>query len=157
MQVFAQPNLVPYLCEIESNVELANTNALHSCNSNYQSIVPPLAPTTMWSLNTTRDSNTSYNPSSVWNAKPELLVTFGVPGDKWGVLIKQKILEYEGPNFVYKPTFTSNIAPEVNERTYILTITVNISNISCSFMNLFCILRNPKRSPMLTYNIGWTN
>jgi len=54
-------------------------------------------------------NNTNVNGSTVYDRG-----CGSTGGGKWASLIKQKILEYEGPNFNYKPIFSAPAASEVS-------------------------------------------
>lgn len=118
--MFAQPNLVTYLREIEECSEDVSGSPLHSYTANSINNLPPLSPTSMWSTNFTQNLNTSYSSDvqkEYWTNDNSTSLN-GIrydrkPRGKWNNLIKQKILEFEGPSFSYKPIFCTTPAPEV--------------------------------------------
>ncbi|KAK4875253.1 hypothetical protein RN001_011675 [Aquatica leii] len=114
-KVFGQPNLVTYLRAIEFSVQQLDTTPLHSYNINTNSL-PPLSPTSNWSTNLLSKEKPNRVDLQDWDQSlhPQDS-TFASSTTSWGNVVKQKILEYEGPNFCYKPMFIVPPASEVYE------------------------------------------
>ncbi|KAK5644338.1 hypothetical protein RI129_005638 [Pyrocoelia pectoralis] len=119
-KVFGQPNLTYYLREIEEAVQQVNSaSPLHSYHLTYSHGLPPLSPTSKWSTNNSLPLNVTQNVDTQlhWKdtANSYQSSIYGGTGGKWGNIVRQRILEYEGSNFRYKPLFTTPVASEVHE------------------------------------------
>ncbi|KAF5269701.1 hypothetical protein FQA39_LY08624 [Lamprigera yunnana] len=108
-KVFGQPNLVNFLREIELSVQHVNIASSHLYHTNYENGLPFLTPTSNWSTNEA-DEKSSRNIGLGLNLQDS-----SFPGTKWGIIVKQKVLEYEGPSFCYRPIFIVPTANEIHE------------------------------------------
>ncbi|KAF5304167.1 hypothetical protein FQR65_LT08061 [Abscondita terminalis] len=115
-KVFGQPNLVSYLRTIEFSAQQFDSTPLHNYHVNTHGL-PPLSPTSNWSTNLSMEGKPSSADLSRWgrtlhsNEDSSFVTSIA----SWGNLVKQKILEYEGPNFCYKPMFIVPPPDEIYE------------------------------------------
>ncbi|GJQ83344.1 hypothetical protein Trydic_g18129 [Trypoxylus dichotomus] len=150
-KVFNQTNLVSLIREVEYCIENNQYSPTHSFQM--PNPMPPLSPTSRWSTNTSY-----YNP--IQTNSPANSAEFNTSArdrsfnsSRYSAIVRQKIYELEGPNFYFKPLFTSTAAPEVFElvrqikraevsadtiiRTRVKEIEKNSSGFLGSFRSLF--------------------
>ncbi|KAF7277955.1 hypothetical protein GWI33_009070 [Rhynchophorus ferrugineus] len=111
-KVFDQQNLPQFLREIEQYVENHQQSPTHQKYIGWQNSLPTVSPNINWSttLPASRISRNNRNGNVTF-----MNSTIGPADRKWTVITKQKILEFEGPNFCYKPLFSQPPAHEVFE------------------------------------------
>lgn len=73
--------------------------------------MPPLSPTTNWSSNTYYQTMPLKNDLN--NSAFMMESNHSRFAGKYTAVVRQKIQDLEGPNFCYKPLFTSHTAHEV--------------------------------------------
>ncbi|CAG9860561.1 unnamed protein product [Phyllotreta striolata] len=126
-QVFDQPNLPKYLREIEQCVD-NNSSPTHKYNNHWVNTLPPLSPTSNWSVNVSHNRSTGNVSTDFASSQSRsgpnatsFLTSIRVPADKkWAPVIRQKIFDLEGPNFCYKSLFTNPPVAEVYDLIYLI-------------------------------------
>ncbi|KAB0794693.1 hypothetical protein PPYR_11532 [Photinus pyralis] len=112
-KVFGQPHLISYLRDIEEAIQQVTvTSPIHPYHSPTSHGLPPLSPTSKWSTNNSQYSDTQIHWKDTVNSSQ---TPYGGFGGKWGNIVRQRILEYEGSHFCYKPMFIPPVASEVLE------------------------------------------
>lgn len=124
LQVFAQPNLVPMIQEIENCIDL-NNSPNHSVN-NTLSLLPPLSPSwhTQFDLSS-KALSTSFNASTDGTRK--------LLNSKWAALVRHRMYEWEGPEFCYKAMFVGG----ANQDVVHLLRCIQVKNFLCQSISVY--------------------